>query len=511
MKKVIVIDARPSFTSDLETRLLLDDDRTIRLESTLNNTTNLHTAVEQFHPDILCVCENVLDTVPTWDYKDVSVYGYAITPEGAALFAAKRIPCLGKLRSTTDLLDALEDDTFVKEEPILPVVPPSFAKEESVLEPVQRSVPVQEDISFRKETASSRGSYDEEVRPATVSPPVCQPVQIPPDNQHNKSAKDDDFYALSVKERLELSRAKGKSPQKTESEEYLPKKKKTQVITVYSAKGGIGKTTISSEVAALLATTSAGRKNYSVCLIDFDIDYGDVCVALDFPTNEINMSVWSEDIKERIHAGADPKTLRYGWEEMHEFFAIHKKTGLYALLAPVSHEDSCSIEGAELSIMLKSIVENGEFDFVICDTGPNMRNSAILALKEADKVLLVVSQDVKAANDNDSFLRTMQEVGFNFSDKLFLVINFIEPSKVTGVSVQEVKEVFIDIKKKQPFPCIAHIKRSGDIFKCGNTGDLVVFNTKSESAKEFRKIVSCLTGKEPEKKTDLFKKIFGGE
>ena len=509
MKKVIVIDARPNFTSDLETRLLLDDDRTIRLESTLNSTANLHTAVEQFHPDILCVCENVLDTVPAWDYKDVSVYGYAITPEGTALFAAKRIPCLGKLRSTAELLDALEDDMLVKEEPVSPVV----CEEENIPEPVRRPVPAQEEIRPREEASSSRNSYNEESRPAAKPQPIYQPVQIPePDiDQNNKSAQNDDFYSLSMKERLELSRARGKSTQKTEMEEDFPKKKKTQIITVYSAKGGIGKTTIASEVAALLATTSTGRKNYSVCLIDFDIDYGDVCVALDFPTNEINMNVWSEDIKERIRAGADPKTLRYYREEMREFFAIHKKTGLYALLAPVSHEDSCSIEGAELSIMLRSIVENGGFDFVICDTGPNMRNSAMLALKEADKVLLVVSQDVKAANDNDSFLRTMQEVGFDFSDKLFLVINFVEPSKVTGVSVQEVQEVFIDIKKKQPFPCIAHIKRSGDISKCGNTGDLVVFNAKGESTKEFRKIVSCLTGKEPEKETSLLKKIFGGE
>ncbi len=55
-------------------------------------------------------------------------------------------------------------------------------------------------------------------------------------------------------------------------------------MTVFSAKGGCGKTTLATNMAAALA--DRGRRE--VCLVDLDLAFGDVAIALQlFPAHTI--------------------------------------------------------------------------------------------------------------------------------------------------------------------------------------------------------------------------------
>jgi pilus assembly protein CpaE len=57
-----------------------------------------------------------------------------------------------------------------------------------------------------------------------------------------------------------------------------------RVVTVFSAKGGCGKTTTSTNVAAALAAGGARR----VCLVDLDLAFGDVAITMQlFPVRTI--------------------------------------------------------------------------------------------------------------------------------------------------------------------------------------------------------------------------------
>jgi pilus assembly protein CpaE len=65
-----------------------------------------------------------------------------------------------------------------------------------------------------------------------------------------------------------------------------PAEKRAQgvVVTVFSAKGGCGKTTVATNLAAALA--DRGRRR--VCLVDLDLAFGDVAIALQlFPAHTI--------------------------------------------------------------------------------------------------------------------------------------------------------------------------------------------------------------------------------
>jgi len=260
----------------------------------------------------------------------------------------------------------------------------------------------------------------------------------------------------------------------------------TKVITVYAAKGGVGKTSIATELAVCLALTSNGRRRFRVCIVDYNIDFGDVATTLEFKDDGPNMSYWAAEIREMIERGDDPDSIQFMKAEMEKHYLQQMKdTGLYALCAPVTHEDSMLIKPAELEIMLRNITKNGKFDFVICDTGNNTRDSTIVALDQSEYVLLVATQDVTTANCNASVLRTLQEAGFD-TDKVRLVINNAMSSRETGISVQEVEETF-------SYPCVCRIKHTSDIIKANNLGRPLVYKPNHEYTKQIQRIVRFVT------------------
>lgn len=278
-------------------------------------------------------------------------------------------------------------------------------------------------------------------------------------------------------------------------EGYVPEKIKTITATVYAAKGGVGKTSISAETAYCLACTNNGRRNLRVCVVDYNIDFGDIASTLELDEKGNNMVLWAAEIQEKLDAGKEPDDISFTKHEMENYYLqrVNNKLQLYALVAPIAHEDSMNISSEALDVMLRNIIDNGEFDFVICDTGNNTRDASVIALSRSDNILLVATQDVTTANCNSAMIRTMRQVTINGrpfdQNKIKLVINNIISSREAGISVEEVEETF-------PYECIARIKRTPDIIKANNFGKPLVQNPKHEYSKQIFKIVQYLTSGE---------------
>ena len=81
--------------------------------------------------------------------------------------------------------------------------------------------------------------------------------------------------------------------------------------------------------------------------------------------------------------------------------------------------------------MLNNIVENGGFDFVICDTGNNTRDSSYMTLLKADQVFLVLTQNFNTANCNNSLLKMLDALHFDMN-KIGLIINKVQSKKSVG-------------------------------------------------------------------------------
>ena len=467
MFKVKIADAREDFLADINTRMILDDERDLTVLTTLASAEHLHIALQRYPADIVAVCENLIDTQEEWAFSGVKIVGYALTPEGDAKFSEKGIPTYGVIRKVSVLLDRLEKGVpEVKQKKVQPVVP--------------------QENHFVKMQDKEREKIPLEVNAEAA---VSAEVTAAPRDIRSQLSKYRETAVNAEKSRIER--------------EFSVPKRKTTVVTVYSAKGGVGKTTLSTEIAVYLALTCGGRDRYKVCLVDYNIDFGDVLTTLDFNSDGPNMADWAKHIRSRLDNGEEAEQIRYSSGEVKSYLQKMDKTGAYALLAPIVHEDSLVISEEELQIMLHSVIDCGEFDFVICDTGNNTRDAAVVALDAADYVLLVANQDVTTANCNDSFLTTMRRLHFDM-DKIRLVINNVQPPRQTGVTVREIEELF-------PYPCIARIQHDSDVVRANNFSKPIVYEPQHEVTKEIRKIISFLTGvEEPQtvRKKGLFSGIF---
>jgi len=480
MKKIIITDARESFLADVNTRMILDDERDINIVTTLSSTEHLHTAIQRFAPDIVAVSENLIDTQADWIYDGVQVVGYALTPAGNKLFAKYGVPSYGVTPQVSQLLDKLEQG--------IPAVQPQHNKPPASGQPPFSLNTEPDDQPEAPEAHLVKGTR--------------QPIPLSGEQPAAKGAASN----LNIKNRLGMYRdtEHGRKQMLDLLDEVFPKQQKhTSVVTVYSAKGGVGKTTLATEIAVYLAMTSHGRGNYRVCVVDYNIDFGDCMTTLDLSPDGSNMSWWAADIRERLEDGEQPDEITYTKKEIEGYLQVMNKTGLYALLAPLTHEDSMDVGEAELQIMLRSLTESGDFDYIVCDTGNNTRDSSVVALEAAEYILMVITQDITAANCNDSFINTMKKIHFA-TDKIRLVINNVLPSKITGVAVQEIEELF-------PYPCVARIRHDTDVIRANNYSQPIVYQANHPVTQEIRKIIAFLTGADESEltvKRGFFRRLF---
>lgn len=188
-----------------------------------------------------------------------------------------------------------------------------------------------------------------------------------------------------------------------------------KVITVFSAKGGCGKTTLSTNLAATLA--DGGKRQ--VCLVDLDLAFGDVSIALQlFPAHTISDAVPLADT-------LDESGLRA--------LLTQHSPGLFALSAPLepgqAEHISASLVGDLLTIL------RDHFDFVVIDTPPAFTDHVLAAFDISDIVALLATLDIPAVKNLKLSLETLELLNYP-KEKWRVVLNRAD-SKV-GLDVGEV-------------------------------------------------------------------------
>ena len=222
------------------------------------------------------------------------------------------------------------------------------------------------------------------------------------------------------------------------------KVRRGRIVTVFSAKGGCGKTTLATNMAAALADSGRG----TVALVDLDLAFGDVAIALQlFPTHTIADAV-------AIGKDLDGPALS-------SLLTTHR-SGLQALVAPMEPSTAELIDTDTVVRVLDLLAE--EFDYVVVDTPPALDDHVLAAFDRSDVVALLATLDIPALKNLKLTLETLDLIGFP-RDRLKVVLNRSD-SKV-GLSLPEVE-------KTLRAPIVAQVPSSRDVPASTNRGVPIV-------------------------------------
>jgi pilus assembly protein CpaE len=195
------------------------------------------------------------------------------------------------------------------------------------------------------------------------------------------------------------------------------KKTEGKILTVFGAKGGVGTTTIATNLAVNLAQNIGKR----VVVVDLNLQLGNAALFLNVDSNYslVDMASNMEDLDHLSLLDALPKHT----------------SGVYLLKGPHRPEEAELIKGSHLEhilIFLKTV-----FDYIVIDTNNILDEFTIRALDESDSIFVVFTDDLPAIYNTKQCLETFMKMGYG-QEKLFLTMNRDGSKK--GISLKELEK-----------------------------------------------------------------------
>lgn len=251
----------------------------------------------------------------------------------------------------------------------------------------------------------------------------------------------------------------------TDKQPELSPLKRGKMTLVFSAKGGCGKTTVSTNLAEALAQDASK----TVCLVDFDLQFGDVAVALQLdPVKTISDAI-------RMQQSLDLKGIRS--------LVTQHKPNLHVLLAPLDPSDVEFITPDLAQKILRGLKES--YDYVVVDAPPAFTEVILRAFDLADSYLLLTTLDTPSLKNLKVTLGTLQALGMP-RNKWNVVIN--RSTAKAGISVA-------DVQKAIGMEIVATIPSSEIVPISTNQGKTVIeSNAKHPVSIAIRNLAAQLTG-----------------
>lgn len=266
-------------------------------------------------------------------------------------------------------------------------------------------------------------------------------------------------------------------------EEEIEEKQQCEVITVFGTKGGIGKTTIAVNLAAVLA-----KKKKKVVLLDLDLQFGDVTIFLNlYPRRTI-----SELVQEG--SGIDMELLESNLADHY--------SGVKILPAPSRPEYAELVTPAYVEEIIKML--KVEYDYIIVDTPPFFNEVNLSVFDLSTQILLVLGMDLATIKNSKLSLELLTSL--NHREKLKLVLN--RASDDMGITIADV-EATLDFKVMIQIPSEGRI-----VVPALNEGNpFVLSNPLCKASQAMHKLADLVINNKKEKdgdKTGNSKKRFSG-
>jgi len=236
-----------------------------------------------------------------------------------------------------------------------------------------------------------------------------------------------------------------------------------RVITVFSPKGGVGKSTLSVG----LAGAYSGPLKRSTLLIDLDLQFGDVGIMMGIdPTQTIVDLVTTT-------GELDPDKL--------SGYVVHHNSGLDVLAAPLRPEDAELVTEDRIGQLID--VAKAAYDIVVLDTPPHFDATTLAALDRSDRLVLMTTMDIPTVKNAKLALQTLNLLQYP-RERIALVVNRPLPRADLRES---------DISRTLDMPLTMVIPGDKEIGAAVNRGVPITLSApRSAAAKAMRELAELL-------------------
>ncbi|HVA31382.1 MAG TPA: AAA family ATPase [Gaiellaceae bacterium] len=247
-----------------------------------------------------------------------------------------------------------------------------------------------------------------------------------------------------------------------------------RVITVFSPKGGTGKTVVATNLATLLAKRDGTR----TLLLDLDLQFGDAAIALGLEPEKT--------IYDLVVAPGELDS-----EKLAGYVCKHR-CGLDILAAPLRPEDAELVIESKVIALLE--VARASYDAIVVDTSPFFHGPMLATLDRTDELLVLCGLDVPTLKNVRLALQTLEMLSFPAS-RIRYIMNRANAN--VGLSTREV-EAGLKVKVGSELP----MERAVQV--CVNRGEAVVL---SEPRSDFAKAIAALAKQVAPPQAPLKKKV----
>ncbi len=258
-----------------------------------------------------------------------------------------------------------------------------------------------------------------------------------------------------------------------------------EMIAVCSAKGGIGRTVLSVNLAVALS-----KNNIKIGVLDGSFQFGDVCLALD------------------LHPTFSMKDVVESTVEMDAFglsgFLMHHPSGVKVLAAPDRPEYADLIDGERIGKVCDLLLS--QHDYVIVDTGAGLQDKNLHLVERADQIFVITNLEMAAMKNTKLMLDTLSLLGLG--GKVQLVVNRANMESVISASdVPDILGVDVDFYIPNQFGIVSQSLNVGIPFVV-NQGKSDVAKAVFKMAEQLisRREISLLKPRQPSLLQTLFSK-----
>lgn len=199
--------------------------------------------------------------------------------------------------------------------------------------------------------------------------------------------------------------AAGRRAANTLSGPTMPQRSSTsgRVITIASARGGTGKSTIAANLGIELART----KQAGVVVVDLDLLFGSVAMMLD-TLPDIGIQEWKRDRAKNTSGAVSP-------------YLTETRSGVRLLAAPTDPDAELEITPTDVADLVTDL--SSTYDYVVIDTAAGYSEVTGAALERATLPILVSTPEIGALRAVHYVVDRLRTHG-DVNERISLLINY---------------------------------------------------------------------------------------